>query len=169
MSKEKKPNGFYIKTTAKNAHGILEHLAEILEFKMFGLSFGEDDTPVLRAAGYMHGGFNSLVLKEVRNSRGRLVAAERDIAIWSLSSFYNASPIRFKPHCVMSLDLFAQSLGGNDMLPKIEEMFCAELLDNMSRYLMHDGKWRIWNGFDWCEIDPWKFAVDVDLLCKEAE
>jgi hypothetical protein len=133
------------------------------------LSFNENDNPRIRVGVASSAGelISELTLQSVVHKNGRLAASGRDIALWQLSSvFYDASPVAFKPHCIFSLESFARSLGIFDKLPEVEAVFCNEIIYAMSYYLDIDPMWRIWNGMKWIEIDPWKFAVEVDIYAK---
>lgn len=158
---------FDINVTAENAHRILEHLARSLDIDHFMLCFCEDDNPEIRVSLQNVGNVDDFVseirLGQVRNRTGRLVAGERDIALWQLSRLYGSSPVVFKKCCSMTLEAFARGLGMFDRLPEIEKAFCEEMLEEMSKYLSADPMWRVWNGCAWIEIDPWKFAIEVDL------
>jgi hypothetical protein len=158
---------FEINVTEKNAHVILDHLAKSLDVDHFVLCFCEDDSPEIRAGIQDIDDATAFVseidLGHVRKENGRLVAGERDIALWQLSRLYSSSPVAFKKRCTMTLKAFARSLGFLDKLPEIEKVFCEEILEEMPKYLHVDPMWRVWNGSAWVEIDPWKFAVEMDL------
>ena len=158
---------FDINVTEKNAHVILDHLAKSLDVDHFVLCFCEDDNPEIRAGIQDIDDATAFVseirLDQARKQNGRLAAGERDIALWKLSELYSLSPVAFKKNCSMTLEAFARSLGMLDKLPEIEEVFCEEMLEKMSKHLDVDPMWRVWNGSAWVEIDPWKFAVEMDL------
>lgn len=163
---------FDINVTAENAHRILENLARSLDADHFVLYFCEDDCPEIRvgiATSFQDAMCNynantlEIRLGQVRKQNGKLIAGERDIALWQLSRLYNSSPVAFKKQCKMTLEAFARSLGFLDKLPEIEKAFCEEMLEEMSKYLYADPVWRVWNGRAWVEIDPWKFAIEADL------
>lgn len=166
-SRMKRKDKFEIDVTAENAHRVLEHLARSLDVDHFVLCFCEDDSPEIRVGSQDIDNATAFVseirLGQVRKQNGKLVAGERDIALWQLSRLYNSSPVAFKKHCTMTLEAFARSLGFLDKLPEIEKVFCEEMLEEMSKHLHVDPMWRVWNGCAWVEIDPWKFAVEMDL------
>ena len=153
--------------TAENAHAVLGCLARSLDVDHFILCFCEDDSPEIRVGVQDIDSIAAFVSKirlgPVRKQNGRLVAGERDIALWKLSELYSLSPVAFKKHCSMTLEAFARSLGMLDQLPEIEKVFCEEMLEEMSKHLGADPMWRVWNGSAWVEVDPWKFAVEMDL------
>lgn len=164
----KRKDKFTVDVTEKNAHRILDHLAKSLDVDHFVLYFCEDDSPEIRAGLQDVHMLDDAVVSEirlgqVRKENGRLVAGERDIALWNLSRLYSSSPVAFKKQCIVSLEAFARSLGMFDQLPEIEKVFCEEMLEEMSKHLHVDPMWRVWNGSSWIEIDPWKFAIEIDL------
>ena len=157
---------FGINVTAENAHAVLDHLARSLDVDHFMLCFYGGDNPEIRAC--LQNRDSKLVseirLRLIEKPNGRLVAGERDISLWHLSRLYIESPVVFKKHCSMTLEVFARSLGLLDKLAEIEKIFCKEMLEEMSKYLHVDSMWRVWTGRAWVEVDPWKFAVEMDLI-----
>lgn len=156
---------FDINVTSENAHAVLDYLARSLDADHFVLCFDENNYPEIRAGVQENDDafVSEIRLGIIENPNGRLVAAERAIALWHLSRLYSESPVAFKKCCSMTLEVFARSLGLLDKLAEIEKVFYKEMLEEMSKHLDADPMWRVWNGRAWIEIDPWKFAVEMDL------
>ena len=155
------------------AHQILRKLVDKLgRVSELGVICDGDDTPVLRAAidsgSLVAGcsGFETLKLASIKK-RGTLVAGERSIALWKLSEFYNRSPIVFKDSSGMTLEEYAFWM--RRPVAEIEKIFCREVINDLMKFVKNDQMWRVWNGVDWIEIDPWKFAVEVDLDSRDTE
>lgn len=158
-----------IKEDANVAHNFLEKLAEKLNASKFGVSYRRDDTPVLRAGFFLkevsdkpiNSDFQSFILASVRKN-GKLIAGERNGALWKLSEYYENSPIEFKCEAVMSFEEYAFWM--RTSLSSIEKIFCQEIFDCLMKYAKHDPAWRIFSTNDgWIDIDMWKFMVEVDL------
>lgn len=152
------------------AHQILEKLAEKLKASGFGIGYGRDDNPTLRAGFFFESdgckpadstSFQAFTLASIRKN-GKLVAGERGIALWNLSELYDRSPIEFKCDAYMTLEEYAFWM--RTSLADVEKTFCQEVLLDLMRHVKHDPMWRIFSIVDgWIEIDPWKFFIEVDL------
>lgn len=152
------------------AHQILGKLVDKLRgVSELGVICDGDDTPVLRAAvnsGSLAAGcsgFETLKLASIKK-RGTLVAGERSIPLWKLSELYHSSPIVFKSDSGMTLEEYAFWM--RRPVAEIEKIFCREVINDLMKFVKHDPMWRVWNGIDWLEIDPWKFAIEVDLASE---
>lgn len=163
----------FLEVTTDNAHRILAKLSEELnKFNKieFGVYCNGDDNPVLKAAivvtvtvedslvSEYSSVFETLKLACIRK-RGTIVAGERSISMWKLSELYNKSP--FKDDIGMTLEEYAFWM--RMPVEEVERIFCQELINELMKYGKRDSIWRIWNGIKWVEIDPWKFAIEVDL------
>ena len=153
------------------AHRILGKLVDKLRgVSELGVICDGDDTPVLRAAinsgSLVAGcsGFETLKLSSIKK-RGTLVVGERSIALWKLSEFYHRSPIVFKDGSGMTLGEYAFWM--RRPVAEIEKIFCQGVINELMKFVKHDPMWRVWNGIDWLEIDPWKFAIEVDLASRD--
>ncbi len=166
-TKDASETRFKIEVTSSNAHQILETLG----VSRFGVVCCGDDNPVLRAAAVMpyeradessSGSlFEKLQLASIKTKRGTLAAGERSIALWRLGELYHRSPIVFKDGIGMSLGEYAFWM--RKPVAEVEKIFCQEVINNLMKFVKCDPMWRVWNGMEWVEIDPWKFAVEVDL------
>lgn len=152
------------------AHRILGKLVDKLRgVSELGVICDGDDTPVLRAAvnsGSLAAGcsgFETLKLASIKK-RGTLVAGERSISLWKLSELYHSSPIVFKSDSGMTLEEYAFWM--RKPLGEVEKIFCLEVINDLMKFVKQDPMWRVWNGVDWLEIDPWKFAIEVDLASE---
>ena len=155
------------------AHQILGKLVDKLRgVSELGVICDGDDTPVLRAAinsgSLVAGcsGFETLKLASIKK-RGTLIAGERSIALWKLSEFYHRSPIVFKDGSGMTLGEYAFWM--RRPIAEVEKIFCQGVINELMKFVKHDPMWRVWNGIDWLEIDPWKFAIEADLDSRETE
>ena len=168
----RKENDKFIKfdVDSTNAHKILEKLCEKLEASELGVICNGDDNPVLRAAVAANvptateSPFEKLLLASIKK-RGTLVAGERSIALWRLSEFYRRSPIVFKDDSGMTLEEYAFWM--RKPVAEVERIFCQEVINDLMKFVKRDPMWRVWTGIDWIEIDPWKFAIEVDLAGKD--
>ncbi len=152
------------------AHQILEKLREKFGVASLGVICNGDDNPVLRAAVMANAPttrsspFENLLLASIKK-RGVLVAGERSIALWKLSEFYRRSPIVFKDDSGMTLEEYAFWM--RKPVAEVENIFCQEVINDLMKFVKSDPMWRIWTGIGWIEIDPWKFAIEVDLDGKD--
>lgn len=167
--KEEKEKFIKFDVDSSNAHEILEKLAEKLGVTSLGVICNGDDNPVLRAAVMANvptteSPFEKLLLASIKK-RGILVAKERSIALWRLSEFYRRSPIVFKDDSGISLEEYAFWM--RKPVAEVERIFCQEVINDLMKFVERDPMWRIWTGLDWIEIDPWKFAIEVDLAGKD--
>lgn len=48
-------------------------------------------------------------------------------------------------------------------IAEVEKIFCRGVINDLMKFVKRDPMWRIWNGIDLVEIDPWKFAIEADL------
>ena len=127
----------------------------------FGIRCNGDSNPVFRAGILKSDGFSEFCLKCIMKN-GIVISGERSIAVWNLSRMYDCSPIVFKSYSYMNLEDYAFWM--RKPVAEVERMFCREVFSALMAYIKHDPMWRIWTGLDgWIEIDPWKFAVEVDL------
>lgn len=157
------------KITEKNAHAFIELLAEKLGVTSLGVICNGDNNPVLRAAITANFPttiespfpFEKLLLASIKK-RGTHVAGERSIALWKLSEFYNRSPIVFKDDIGMTLEEYAFWM--RKPVAEVEKIFCQEVIIDLMKFVKHDLMWKIWTGMEWVEIDPWKFAIEADLV-----
>lgn len=153
------------------AHQILRKLAEKLEASELGVICNGDDNPVLKAAVMSSvpaevesSPFGRLLLASIKK-RGLLLAGERSIALWKLSEFYCRSPIVFKDDTGMTLEEYAFWM--RKPVAEIEKIFCQEVINDLMKFVKCDPMWRVWTGMEWSEIDPWKFAIEVDLAGRD--
>ena len=156
------------------AHQILGKLAEKLKASELGVTCNGDDNPILRAAAVTADAlsgesssrslFEKLELASIKK-RGMHVAGERSIALWRLSKLYTMSPIVFKDDVGMSLEEYAFWM--RKPVAEVEKIFCQEIVGELMKFVKHDPMWRVWTGIGLVEIDPWKFAIEVDLAGKD--
>ena len=168
MMKKKIP---YIEITEKNAHHCLKCLASKFgdDSINFCVIYHRNDNPTLRVGIYdktddifgpTSQTLDILKLAKVEKCK-KLIAGERNIALWHLSELYSSSAIEFKYETALTLEDYA--FWTRTSVELVEKIFCEEIIEAMMKYVKYDPKWRIWTGFQWVEIDPWKFAIELDL------
>lgn len=172
MKKSKKKDKFFpkIEVTRENSKRILDLFAKKLGIREFIMSFSEDDTPSISLSvaenSWAENDGNietscSLVVGEVRSISGRLEAGERGIGVWWADGIYAFGPVMFKPRASMTLDDFSFWMRVD--LDRVREECCKALLDRLCEAPYGRCIWRMWQGHEWIEIDPWKFAIELDL------
>lgn len=164
----------YIEINEKNAHHCLKCLATKFggDSINFCVIYYRNDNPTLRVGIYdtNHDIFSPtlqtlntlsiLKLAKVEKHK-KLIAGEREISLWNLSELYSGSAIEFKYETALTLEDYA--FWTRTPVEVVEKIFCKEIIDALMKYVKYDSKWRIWTGFNYVEIDPWKFAIELDL------
>lgn len=163
----------YIEITEKNARRCLNLLTSKFTNKSsfnFCVNYCQHDNPVLRCGIYdiknnyiftpKEQIINLLKLSSIREN-GKFIVGERDIALWNLSTLYENCAIEFKCETMITLEDYA--FWTRNPIELVERIFCEDVIYALMKYVKYDPKWRIYTGFDWIEIDPWKFAIELDL------
>ena len=167
MKRSKRKDKFFpkIEVTRENVKKILDLFAEKLHVRGFSLSYYEEDDPSMTLSLVE----NDLSIDESicpliigsMKSRGPLHAEERHVGVSWASDIYEFSPIMFKQMTSMTLDDFSFWMRVD--LDKVREECCRALLYHLCEAPFGKCIWRIWQGHEWIEIDPWKFAIELDL------
>ena len=161
----------YIEINEKNAHHCIKCLASKFggDSINFCIIYCQNDNPTLRVGIYDTNDdifsptletLDILKLAKVEKCK-KLIAGERDIALWHLSELYSSSAIEFKYGMALNLEDYA--FWTRTPVEVVENICCKEIIDALMKYVEYDSKWRIWIGFNWVEIDPWEFAIELDL------
>ena len=154
-----------IEVTRENAKMILDLFAEKLKVKRFSLSYYEEDSPSMTLSLVENDlsideSICPLIIESVR-SGVELHAEERHVGVDWASDIYEFSPIMFKQMTSMTLDDFSFWMRVD--LDQVREECCRALLDRLCEAPFGKCIWRMWQGHEWIEIDPWKFAVEHGL------
>ncbi len=172
MAKRSKSNYPIIAPTRETAGKILKVLARKLGRSAFAIHYSSSDTPsfsvCLELEGYRPGGHSCPFKLSSKSRRGKICKHEREVHVLSLGLIYLHSPLKFKEHTSMSLCDFAFWMRRD--LADIELEVCQAVMDEFTLDANRGClTWRIWQGMKWIEIDPWKFAVELDLEgCAES-
>ena len=154
-----------IEVTRENAKMILDLFAEKLHVKEFSLSYYEKDSPSMTLS-LVENDFSisesicPLIIGSVK-SGVELYAEERHVGVSWASDIYKFSPVMFKQMTSMTLDDFSFWMRADP--EKVREECCRSLLYCLCKAPYGRCIWRIWQGREWIEIDPWKFAVELGL------
>ena len=154
-----------IEVTRENAKMILDLFAEKLKVRRFSLSYYEEENPsmilsLVESDLPASESICPLIVGSVR-SGVELHTEERPVGVSWASDIYEFSPVMFKQMTSMTLDDFSFWMRAD--LEKVREECCRSLLDCLCKAPRGRCIWRIWQGREWIEIDPWKFAVELGL------